>query len=96
MANTISKTRKVINFLSGGGTLTAAQARARYGVQNLRATISNIRNMVEEFGNWEIVATPNSSGTTTYSMVDTHPGKRVYKFNADGSRTRTSSRKRSR
>jgi hypothetical protein len=91
MSQTVSKTRKVINFLSNGGSLTAAQARARYGVQNLRATISNIRNMVEEFGNWEIVTTQNSTGRTAYSMVDTHPGKRVYRFNEDGTRTRVRS-----
>jgi hypothetical protein len=91
MSQTISKTRKVINFLSNGGSLTAAQARARFGVQNLRATISNIRNMVEEYGNWEIVTTQNNSGRTSYSMVDTHPGRRTYRFNKDGTRTRVSS-----
>lgn len=90
MANTLSKTRKVINFLSSGKSLTAAQARSRFGVQNLRATISNIREMVEEYGNWEIVASKNSSGNTSYSMVDTHPGRRTYSFNADGTRTRNS------
>lgn len=88
MANTISKTRKVINFLSSGKSLTAAQARARFGVQNLRATMSNIRNMVEEFGNWEIVSSKNASGSTSYTMVDTHPGRRTYRFNSDGTRSR--------
>ena len=88
MANTISKTRKVINFLSSGKSLTAAQARSRFGVQNLRATMSNIRNMVEEFGNWEIVSSKNASGSTSYTMVDTHPGRRTYRFNSDGTRSR--------
>ncbi len=88
MANTLSKTRKVINFLSSGKSLTAAQARARFGVQNLRATISNIRETVEEFGNWEVVSSKNASGNTSYSMVDTHPGRRTYSFNADGTRSR--------
>jgi len=93
MAQTLSKTRRVINFLSNGGSLTAAQARSRYGVQNLRATISNIRNMVEEFGNWEIVTSVNTKGSTTYSMVDTHPGKRTYRFNSDGTRTKVNKRR---
>ena len=29
MANTISKTRKVINYLANGKTITASEARAR-------------------------------------------------------------------
>ena len=34
-----SKTRKVVDYLSEGRTLTAAQARARFGVQNFTAMI---------------------------------------------------------
>ena len=82
MANTISKTRKVINYLANGKTITASEARARFGVKNLRATMSSIRELVEKFGNWEIVT--DSSGR--YFMEDTHPGDRAYKFRKDGSR----------
>ena len=89
MANTISKTRKVINFLSSGKSLTAAQARARFGVQNLRATMSNIREMVEEFGNWRVETRLSNAGRTQYMMRDTHPGRRVFRFRKDGTRYKT-------
>lgn len=78
---TVSKQNRVINFLTTGKTLTAAQARNWYGVKNLRATMSDIRCIVERFGNWEVI-TDNGR----YSMADTHPGKRTYRFNRDGSR----------
>lgn len=86
MAKTLSKTRKVINFLANGNSLTASEARARFGVRNLRATISNIREMVERFDNWQIETEVSSTGKTRYSMTDTHPGRRTYGFRPDGSR----------
>lgn len=86
MAKTLSKTRKVINFLANGNTLTASEARARFGVRNLRATISNIRETVERFDNWQIESETSPTGKTRYSMVDTHPGRRTYGYRADGSR----------
>ena len=86
MAKTLSKTRKVINFLANGNSLTASEARARFGVRNLRATISNIREMVERYDNWQIESEVSPTGKTRYSMVDTHPGSRTYGFRVDGSR----------
>lgn len=86
MSKTISKTRKVINFLANGNSITAAEAHARFGVRNLRATISNIRELVERFGNWEIDTEVSPTGKTRYSMVDTHPGRRSYGFRSDGTR----------
>jgi hypothetical protein len=84
---TITKQNKVINYLSKRGrTLTAAEARARFGVQNLRATISDIREIVEEFGNWRVETRTSPSGRTQYFMRDTHPGRRSYGFRKDGSR----------
>jgi len=84
---TITKQNKVINYLSKRGrTLTAAEARARFGVQNLRATISDIREVVEEFGNWRVETRTSPTGRTQYLMRDTHPGRRVFKFRADGTR----------
>ena len=84
---TITKQNKVINYLTKRGrTLTAAQARARFGVRNLRATMSDIRNIVEEFGNWRIETRIGPSGRTQYFMRDTHPGRRTYGFRKDGSR----------
>jgi hypothetical protein len=84
---TITKQNKVINYLTKRGrTLTADQARARFGVQNLRATISDIREVVEEFGNWRVETRTSSTGRTQYMMRDTHPGRRVYRFRKDGTR----------
>lgn len=79
----ISKQRKVINYLVNGNTLTAAQARNWYGVKNLRATMSDIRPIVQEYGNWKVIM---KNGR--YSMIDTHPGKRVFRFTKSGRRTR--------
>jgi len=87
---TITKQNKVINYLSKRGrTLTAGEARSRFGVRNLRATISDIREIVEEFGNWRIETRTSSTGLTQYMMRDTHPGRRVFKFRADGTRYKT-------
>ena len=86
MAKTLSKTRKVINFLANGNSLTASEARARFGVRNLRATISNIRETVERYDNWQIASETSPTGKTRCSMIDTHPGRRAYGFRADGSR----------
>ena len=84
---TITKQNKVINYLSKRGrTLTASQARARFGVRNLRATMSDIREIVEEFGNWRIETRISPTGRTQYMMRDVHPGRRQYGFRKDGSR----------
>jgi len=78
----ISKKRQVINHLYRGWGIDPREARTKYGVRNLRATMSSIRELVERYGNWEIVT--DSSGR--YFMADTHPGDRTYKFRKDGSR----------
>jgi|Laugrespbdmm15sd_2_1035082.scaffolds.fasta_scaffold138837_1 hypothetical protein len=78
----LSKQRQVINHLYRGWGIDAREALLKYDVKNLRATMSSIRELVEKFGNWEIVT--DSSGR--YFMADTHPGDRAYKFRKDGSR----------
>jgi hypothetical protein len=85
---TLSKKRRVINYLSAGRGLTANEARARFGVQNLRATMSDIRREVESYGNWEVISEETATGKTRYFMVDTHPGKRTYGYRKDGTRYR--------
>lgn len=40
---TATQTEKVLDYLEAGRTLTAKQARARFGIQNLRARISELR-----------------------------------------------------
>lgn len=84
--NTLSKKRRVINTLANGNGLTANEAKAKYGVQNMRATMSSIRDLVEAYGNWEIVTEETPSGKTRYFMEDTHPGERAYGFDSDGRR----------
>ena len=64
-----SQARRVTDYLSEGKTLTAAQARAQFGVQNFRALISHIRGTVEAYGNHEITAEPTSTSTARYGMV---------------------------
>ena len=83
---TMTKKRRVINYLASGKGLTEGEARSRFGVANLRATISDIREMVEAHGNWEITSEPTSSGKTRYFMEDTHPGERTYGFDSMGRR----------
>ena len=83
---TLSKKRKVINYMYNGNGITANEAKSRFGVGNLRATMSDIRDTVEAFGNWEIVSEETSTGKTRYYMEDTHPGNRTFGFNTDGSR----------
>ena len=82
----MTKKRRVINYLASGKGLTEAEARSRFGVGNLRATISDIRDMVEAHGNWEITSESTPSGKTRYFMEDTHPGERTYAYNEDGSK----------
>lgn len=83
MSNTtLSKKRQVINHLSRGWGLGSNEALNKYGVRNLRATMSTIREQVEAYGNWEIVT--DTSGR--YFMLDVHPGTRSYGFRKDGSR----------
>ena len=86
MPSTMTKKRRVINYLASGKGLTEAEARSRFGVGNLRATISNIRDMVETYGNWEITLQETPSGKSRYYMEDTHPGDRTYGFDPMGNR----------
>ena len=84
--NTLTKKRRVMNYLANGKGLTANEAKARFGVGNLRATISDIKSQVEAFGNWEIVSESTSTGMTRYFMEDAHPGDRTYGYDAEGNR----------
>ena len=86
MPNTMTKKRRVINYLATGKGLTEAEARSRFGVGNLRATMSNIREMVEAYGNWVITSEPTTTGKTRYFMEDTHPGERSYGYDSMGAR----------
>lgn len=41
---TATQSEKVLDYLEAGRTLTSKQARARFGIQNLRARIAELRN----------------------------------------------------
>jgi len=41
---TLTQAEKVLDYLEAGRTLTSKQARARFGIQNLRARISELRS----------------------------------------------------
>ena len=86
MSNTLTKKRRVMNYLASGKGLTSNEARSRFGVANLRATISDIKSQVEAYGNWEITTEETATGMTRYFMEDTHPGNRMYSFDKNGSR----------
>ena len=68
MSNTISKKRRVMDYLAAGNSLTAGQARGRFGVSNMRATISDIKSQVEKYGNWSVSRGSTKTGLTSYSM----------------------------
>lgn len=64
-----SNNQKVTTYLLSGRTLTAGQAKARFGVANLRATISDIRRVVEQYGNYEVYSETTATGKTAYGMI---------------------------
>jgi len=68
MNNGLSKKRKVMNYLMSGRPISGSQARHLYDVQNIRATMSDIKEQVERYGNLRIVTSQNSNGTTQYQM----------------------------
>lgn len=65
-----SKTRKIfVDYLAEGRTLTAAQAQSRFGIKNMSAAMSSIRETVEAYGNWEVTKTTAKNGATKYGIV---------------------------
>jgi|TARA_R110001592_G_scaffold120363_1_gene324438 hypothetical protein len=85
-SNTLTKKRKVINYLTAGKGLTSNEARSRFGVGNMRAMMSDIRSEFEKYGNWEVTTEATNSGMSRYFLEDTHPGDRVWGYRADGTR----------
>ena len=63
-----TKKARLMNHLSRGHDITPKQAYSRFGVKNLRATMSNIREQVEAYGNWEVTTRTLDNGTTCYGM----------------------------
>ena len=65
---TYTKKQRVMNHLGRGNDLTPKQAFSRFGVANLRATMSNIKSQVEAYGNWAVTSRTLDNGVTCYSM----------------------------
>ena len=63
-----TKKARLMNHLSRGHDITPKQAYSRFGVKNLRATMSNIKNQVEAYGNWEVTTRTLDNGATCYGM----------------------------
>ena len=57
-----SKTRQIIRFLGSGKDLTSSQIQNQFGVSNVAATMSSVRKIVEQYGNWRMVNTPLKNG----------------------------------
>ena len=73
--NTQSQTRRVLNYLTSGRGLTSAEARSRFGVQNMRAVMTRVRQLTERYGNWRVTTNETKTGSTRYmikkvSLVD--------------------------
>ena len=54
--------------LAKGNDITPKQAFSRFGVKNVRATMSNIKSQVEAYGNWEMTSRTLDNGSTCYGM----------------------------
>jgi len=63
-----SKKVRVMEYLAKGNDITSKQAYSRFGVANLRATISDVKKTVEAYGNWEVTSRKLDNGTTCYGM----------------------------
>ena len=57
-----SKTRQIIRFLGSGKDLTSSQIQNQFGVSNVSATMSSVRKIVEQYGNWRVINTPLKNG----------------------------------
>ena len=68
MSKVYTKKQRVMNHLARGNDITAKQAFSRFGVANLRATMSNIKSQVEAYGNWEVTTRTLDNGATCYGM----------------------------
>lgn len=68
MSKVYTKKQRVMNHLARGNDITPKQAFSRFGVKNLRATMSDIKSQVEAYGNWEVTTDTLDNGSTVYAM----------------------------
>ena len=57
-----SKTCQIIRFLGSGKDLTSSQIQNQFGIANVSSTMSSVRKIVEQYGNWRMVNTPLKNG----------------------------------
>jgi hypothetical protein len=57
-----SKTRQIIRFLGTGKDLTTSQIQNQFGIANVSSTMSSVRKIVEQYGNWRMVSNPLKNG----------------------------------
>ena len=57
-----SKTCQIIRFLGTGKDLTTSQIQNQFGISNVSSTMSRVRSIVEQYGNWRMVNTPLKNG----------------------------------
>ena len=67
-AKVYTKKARLMNHLSRGHDITPKQAYSRFGVKNLRASMSNIKSQVEKYNNWEVTTRTLDNGTICYGM----------------------------
>ena len=64
-----SKTRQIIAFLGTGKGLTTSQIQRQFGISNVSATMSRVRSIVENYGNWRMMSSSLKNGNgQRYSM----------------------------
>ena len=69
-ADTDTKMYRVYNFMRSGHRITPTQARTRFGVKNLRATISDINETLADSGSsYTVIREESNSGSSAYRLM---------------------------
>ena len=66
--NNNSPKRQIISYLAEGKSITPKQKPTKFGVKNPTATLRNVRDTVENYGNWSIVEDGMYGGETQFAM----------------------------
>jgi hypothetical protein len=64
-----TKIQRVFDFMRSGTTLTAGEARKRFRVQNMRATMHDLREAFDRFGMNYTVVRSTRNGRSYYRLV---------------------------
>lgn len=69
-ADTDTKMYRVFNFMRNGHRITPTGARSRFGVKNLRATVSDINETLAISGSsFSIIREENNNGVSAYRLL---------------------------